>query len=601
MSPGIDFRGGMSGALAGHIRKRPLPIGRLRLYYHFRDPGKIHRMRPVPRSRHLVALAIFVAVAGLYGYLASVDYRMDDEQFHLATSALKRQHPDLLAADLMYGRSRMWQAHPPIFLAILETILSPSGYRDLTLPFRVLVGVFTLVYLCGMYALLRRQCRSWSVSAFVAVLSSAVTRALGESYWGIGSLGSITPVGLCVALMPLVVLAFLKYADQWRVLLVFAAVGGLGNLHVPTAVNLTVVLLIVYLARRRFGMSAWPMAVGCALCAAAAAAPYAWYYLALRRSIMLAGLTVGSLQAVTAVEIAASAGAYPPGELMKPVVNWLLQISVPAIVSVVVLSRVERFRVRDLGFWLALAAGSLLVAFVGYGVAYLVSLFREVPGPSPDALEATKVAMLPLYALLAQSITNLFRMLRSHRALVRWGCVALAAAWMMPSDNVRVLRHAALGTATMFMDEADKPGNVQRHHERDNRQRELVAIADWARTESDPSAVFITDRIEFRMMARRSILLGEDDASYIYRLAPKELPQWQRWILRQHLLLHGPQAGDPQALAALVGELTGQRHFKAVRQWFVMLPAAAPKNADPKKEIDPEKKWGACYKLYRLR
>ncbi len=234
-------------------------------------------------------------------------------------------------------------------------------------------------------------------------------------------------------------------------------------------------------------------------------------------------------------------------------------------------------------------------------MAYLVSLFREVPGPSPDALEATKVAMLPLYALLAQSITNLFRMLRSHRALVRWGCVALAAAWMMPSDNVRVLRHAALGTATMFMDEADKPGNVQRHHERDNRQRELVAIADWARTESDPSAVFITDRIEFRMMARRSILVGEDDASYIYRLAPEELAQWQRWVFRQHLLLHGPQAGDPQALAALIDELAGREYFKSVRQWYVVLPAAAAKKPDLKKEINSQKKWGACYKLYRLR
>lgn len=547
-----------------------------------------------------MALAIFVASAGLYGYLASVDYRMSDEQVHLATSAMKRQDPDLFGPDLIYGRTRMWQAHPPIFLAILETILVPGHYRDLTLPFRVLVGAVTLVYLCGMYVLLWRQCRSWSVSAFVAVLSSAVIRTLGGSYWGIGSLGSITPAGLCVALTPLVVLAFLKYADQWRLLLVFAAVGGLGNLHTSSAVNLTIVLLVVYLARRRFAVSAWPMAIGCALCAAAAATPYAWYYLALRRSIMLSGLTVGSGQAMTAVEIAASATPYPSGELLKPVINWLLQISVPVVASVVVLSRHERFRVRALGFWLALGAASVLVAFVGYGIAYVVSLFRDAPGPTPDALAATKVAMLPLYVLLAQTITNLLRMLRSHRALVRWGCVALTAAWMIPSDNVRVLRHAALDTATMFMDEADKPGNVQRHHERDNRQRELAAIADWAREHSDAGAMFITDRMEFRMMARRSILVGEDDVNCIYRLAPGELPQWQRWVFRQHLLLHGPQAGDPKALAALVKELAGERHFKSVREWYVVLPAAAQKN--PGKETSPEKKkWGGCYKLYRLR
>lgn len=549
-----------------------------------------------------MALAIFVAASGLYGYLASVDYRMADEQVHLATSAMKRQDPDLFGADLIYGRSRMWQAHPPIFLAILETILVPGHYRDLTLPFRVLVGAVTLVYLCGMYVLLWRQCRSWSVSAFVAVLSSAVIRTLGGSYWGIGSLGSITSAGLCVALTPLVVLAFMKYADQWRLLLVFAAVGGLGNLHTSSAVNLTIVLLIVYLARRRFAVSAWPMAIGCALCAAAAATPYAWYYLALRRSIMLTGLTIGSGQIMTAVEIAASARPYPSGELLKPVINWLLQISVPAVASAVVLSRHERFRVRALGFWLALGAASVLVAFMGYGAAYVASLFRDGPGPSLDALGATKVAMLPLYVLLAQTITNLLRMFRSHRALVRWVCVALTAAWMIPSDNIRVLRHAVMNTATMFMDEADKPGNVQRHHERDNRQRELAAIADWVREspEVDPSAMFITDRIEFRMMARRSILVGEDDVSYIYRLAPKKLPQWQRWVFRQHLLLHGPQAGDPKALAALVNELADEPHFAGVKEWYVVLPMPA-ENIPGKEIIDPEKSWGACYKLYCLR
>ncbi len=555
-------------------------------------------MRPVPRSRHLVALAVFVAVAGLYAYLASADYRMDDEQYHLATAALRREKPELLRTDLVYGRTRMWQAHPPMFVAILETILSPSGYRDLTLPFRVLVGILTLVYLGGMYALLRRQCGSWSVSAFVAVLSSAVTRAMGGSYWGIGSLGSITPAGLCIALMPLVILAFLKYADRWRVLLVFAAAGGLGNLHVPTAVNLTIVLLIVYLSRRRFALSAWPVALACAICAAAAAVPYAWYYLALRKSIMLSGLTVGSDQAMTAIEIAAAAVVYRPAELMKPAINWLLQISVPAVASVVVLSRAERFRTRDLGLWLALAAASVLVGFVGYGVAYVVGLFREVPGPSPDALEATRLAMLPLYVLMAQAITNLFRMLHSHRALVRWGCVALTAAWIMPSDNIRVLRHAALDTATMFMDEVDKPGNVQRHHEHSNRQRELVAVTDWARRESDLSAVFITDRIEFRMMARRSILFGEEDISYIYRLAPQQLGQWQRWTLRQHLLLYGPEAGDPKALAELVNELAAMADFAAVKEWYIVLPM--PAQNVPGKEIKCENRWGAHYKLFRL-
>ena len=96
-----------------------------------------------------------------------------------------------------------------------------------------------------MYALLYRQTRSWSLSAFVAVLSSAVTYTLGRSYWGIGSLASITPPTLVLAVVPLIVLSYLRYERQWRVLLVFAFIGVCGNLHLVTAANLTIVLLIV--------------------------------------------------------------------------------------------------------------------------------------------------------------------------------------------------------------------------------------------------------------------------------------------------------------------------------------------------------------------
>lgn len=64
-------------------------------------------MRPVPRSRHLIALAIFAIVVVLYGYMAYVDNRLCDSQVHLATAAFRHHHHDALTGDLVYDYTRM--------------------------------------------------------------------------------------------------------------------------------------------------------------------------------------------------------------------------------------------------------------------------------------------------------------------------------------------------------------------------------------------------------------------------------------------------------------------------------------------------------------
>ena len=117
-----------------------------------------------------------------------------------------------------------------------------------------------MIFLCGMYALLYRQCRSWSVAAFVAVLSTRVTAAPGGVQWGVGPASTVTSAGVVLALVPALVLLFLRTRPTRRVLLAFLAVGALANFHPPTAANLTLVLLVVYVAGRRWRPGAWPMA-----------------------------------------------------------------------------------------------------------------------------------------------------------------------------------------------------------------------------------------------------------------------------------------------------------------------------------------------------
>jgi hypothetical protein len=54
-------------------------------------------MKPRPRPRHIIAILVFLAVAGSYGVMAFHETRLTDRQVLLATSALKDHDPSLFA------------------------------------------------------------------------------------------------------------------------------------------------------------------------------------------------------------------------------------------------------------------------------------------------------------------------------------------------------------------------------------------------------------------------------------------------------------------------------------------------------------------------
>ena len=555
---------------------------------------------------------IFTAVAATEGYLASLDDRLGEAQVNIATAAVKRHDPDLFEHDPIFGERRLWLFHTPAFQSLLELVLVPTDYQDLHLPFRAMAGVITLAYLCGMYALLFAQCRSWSVAAFVAVLSCRVIETLGGGLWGTGSLESITPAGLCTALVPLVVLAFCRYSRprpdeppsaQWRLLLVFAAVGLLGNFHLVTAMNVTIVLLIVYVARQRLSPRCLPTAIACGLCALIAALPFAGYYFGVR-ALMSQGAPEEKLSTIReAFRIGKLTVLYP--DLLKTLLDWRMLAGALVLVvpAAAVLGRVERFRTQNVGTWVWLAVGSVATALGLHGASQWIGRALDAPPPVIEFPEASKLLMLPLYVLLAQAITNVFRLVADHRGLVRWACAVLLAAWMIPSDNLRVARHAAADLATAFMDEADLPTYVLRHREQRARRRELAAVGQWAATQDQ--AIFLTDRGEFRMLARRPIVAGANDARYFYYLAPGRIGQWLQRFTRQDELLH-PRTGraDGEALRQFAADLIEKSESPAAAKalaWYVILhAAAAPEKPDPLQPVE-NAAWGKHYRLYRIR
>lgn len=565
-------------------------------------------MRPVAPSRHVLAALIFVLISAAVGYFALIDPRISDPQVNIACAALKDHQPSLYAGDPIFGKSNLWQFHTPIFQGVLKFVMVPDQYRDPILPFRLLAGLSTLIFLGGMYGLLYRQTRSWSISAFVAVMSSTVTYVLGNSNWGIGPLETITPPTIFLATVPLIVLAYLNYEKQWRVMLVFLFIGLMGNLHLVTAMNLTCILLLVYLARQRMALRAWVIAVGCGLCALVAAGPYILYYVAVR-----AGMAGGEGWVTTelveqAFQLVNQHVLYL--SLLKPLLSWslLLPLAVLGVVAISVLSRWERFRLRDGSFWVYMLIAVAIVALGFQGISQLIGvLFGGIP-PAIDFVRASNLLLLPLYVLFAQGLTNLFRLVRSNRHMLRWICAGLMVAWIMPSDNFRIVRHKMYAMAGSFLKEPDRPQRWRNIDELAQRESELAAIAAWARepgvagVEGEPTSrapgLFITDRSEFRMLSRQSILAGPDDVRYIYYLTPWRLREWVTLYAQQQRLLSGN--ASQAEMREFFLHLRSSPAMREILQWYVILDSSVSWEKYPALEPVEGEGWGRHYRLYRV-
>ena len=549
-------------------------------------------MRPIPPSRHLLAVLIFAAVSAAAAYWALHDTKISPVQVNIACAALKDHQQDLFTGDLVFGKSGLWLFHTPILLGVLKLILVPMNYSDVILPFRLLVGPMTLLFLGGMYALLYRQTQSWSVSAFVAVISMTVINVLGGATFGLGTLATMTPQTIFLAMVPLIVLAFLNYEEHWRLVLVFAFIGAMGNIHLVTGMNLTLVLLAAYLGRHRFRPKAFLTAGACGLCALAMAMPYAGYYFSLRSDLAGSSGSVPADVVRRAFEISNQQVLYP--DLLKGLleINLLWKLVLLTVVAVAVLCRWERFRLRDRSFWTWMILAVLLVSLGLQGGSQVVGYLRNNGPPVIDFLKASNLLLLPLYVLLAQGLVNLFRLIRIHRRLVQWCCIALLAAWMIPSENMEQVRQKAYLTLGRFLGEQDKPRQLRRIEDEEQRQAELSAIANWAQNgghgaklqgrpcRPDAASVFVTDHSEFRILSRRPIVSAGDDVLFIYYLVPWRMEgnaaqpglTIERWLncfaLQKHLL---QGTADDASLRQFLADLSEQEEIRQVRQWYIIV------------------------------
>lgn len=558
-------------------------------------------MRPIPRSRHTPAVAVLVAVAALYGGLATVDSNLDDRQITLATAALSASDGGLFPADPLFGPKGPVFSPSPAFVGGLRLILPATGGDPVWL-LRLLVGPMALLYLLGMYALLLRQCRSWSIAAFVAVLSTVVIEAMGGSTWGLGTLASAGPSGLALAATPWLVLGLLdalnRPSGRWRLAAVFLGAGLLGHFDLSWALNMTIILLATYLVQRRFAALAWLAVAACLVLAAAAALP------PLVQCVRIRLAAPASQEAVRAVWQTLREGEhamlYP--QACRALHDWLVWVLPLAIPVLVTLSQVDRFRAPYLGFWVTFAAAAAVVALGLQLVSQCIGRVAHTAPPVLGFVQASCLLMVPLYALFAQALTSLFRLTVGHHGLMRTACALAAAAWMIPSDNLTPARHLAYTGASVLLSEEHQPRRLRRLEESDSRRAEVEAIARWAQTNTPTDAVFLTDRSHFRLLSHRAIVAGNADGDYLRCARPEDLLDWRQRLTRQARLLR-PATGkaDPAAIGQFITDLSSRPSFAMGGAWYAVLsPLAAPEGSAMLTEVTSEQ-WGRFHRLYQIK
>ncbi|MFW6146396.1 MAG: hypothetical protein ACOC7R_03585 [Planctomycetota bacterium] len=550
-------------------------------------------MRPVPKPRHLVAVLILAGVAAVAALLAWFEPRLDDRQVAMATGAVRAVHEDLYLHDVVYGASELWELDNPIWRWYLREAFRATGRGDAARMFAVAVGPLVFVFAVGMYALIWRQCRSWPLAVYGAVMALVVIHLADPVHWGLGPRWTVTPATVALAAVPWAVLGLLRWGDDPAVLWVFLGVGLLGNIHLVTATNLALVFAIVVIGRGPGSPRRWLLAVAALVCAAGAASGVFRY-----QTVQAAAVSGADPWSRWMVAFAAESdpirqnlGAMVSRALEFPSMGYLLALWLPAV-AVMVGS--ERYRVRDLDAWVWMLLGVFIVGGVLHGLIAASGASGDVSAAALGLPQALRLSLVPLFVLAAQAVGHLTRSWGAGR-VVRTALAVLMIVWLLPADNLAVARHAVQDYFVSAQPLADRPFAAQYRFERRRRDRELRAICRWLRANTPVSTVIACEDPRARLWAARSLVACRADRHYVRVRTPDRLADWAARLRAQREAL-APPTGGPVAPAAL------DRFALRCGADYVIVDAAFVADASMSDGwvADDAGRWGRYLRLYRV-
>jgi len=556
-------------------------------------------MRPAPSPKHIPSIIILIAVSLLAGYLSWHDDSITDDQIQLLTS-LKANNANF-AGDGIYDHhivgGQFHHMHSIAFAGLIRAVnrICPANASP-EMPMRLLVGPITLLFLLGMYALLWRQTMSSATSTFVAVLSTTMMSTFDGWHWGVGAISSITPEGLVVAISPLLMLAYLKYFNDRRIVLIFMLMGLCGNIDIVSSINMALVAMLTFLACHRFNRQAMAVGVSGVFLFMIGALPNISHLLMVHAQIEQAVGQVAPIDFATvmrAFDMSYYEVTYP--ELLMPLWQWGLYPLTLAAVSLVVLWRLDKFRSQFIDMWVWMSISSLIVMLGFHALATAAAYLTRQPLPFYVFLQASCWLMLPLYVLFARALTQVFRILeKKYRHLLRWVMAGVIVGWMLPSDALRPARYGLyrLAAMTPIGQNSLKINDIM---ERKAKRQELVNIARWQNKNCVNSFVYIDDP-KYRLNSGQAILTCREDFIYYYLLLPSQLQQWMDNLHETRKILARPLN---------IQELTNDaiKRVSVIPQisqvYIITSDKEIADNPQNLQEIKSDN-WGKYWKIYRI-
>lgn len=430
----------------------------------------------------------------------------------------------------------MKECYQTQFNAYVRSVYLATG--DITNAYKILVLPLNLIFMVGCYLLFLFLCRRRGLAALFAVLASfPIAIPLAGELFGIGPYTVFSRRHLFTAFVPLALYGFFLYRDNFRALiLIFAFLGAIANLHASGILLIEITLLAYLLFHARVQPYVWHCGVLLlvALAAGFVALGSPWSVLAgfLEKFalILLPSVHAGGMDLLAGIDPALRYLFYPP----HIYAHWpaiLVHLTSIAVFVVALLPLMLRGRLTRNTYGKLLFLSSLaILAFLGFSefrhwllTAIVVWLFSWRKDSSP-LLELAGVMILATYlvsfvlSVLLQfvhmlepdfpAIHNSLRGVRFIGLLVFVWLIALMAQLDYPALSKS--RRGALVVLIMLSVLSDL-----RHVVRDNLRNPanmenvsaMLDVARWARDHTPVGARFFVASSEFGIVSERNIYM----------------------------------------------------------------------------------------------
>ncbi len=466
------------------------------------------------------ALAVVLGTLLVVGGLIALDVDSSDlrsDQQILNQLVLKELDPELFKRDLVLGRDHH-QLYIPGFPQFQAAVIRWWGGNPRS-ALELLRWPLGVLFVVGHYVLFRAVSSSPLAAGLATASALTVRNSLGGDYWGFDGLQSVQPRVVGSALVPVLLLAFLRWPRSRWFPLYFALPGALANLHPVTGLHLAEGVGLAFLWLERFGWRAWFRLAGGVACFAVGASPFLLAFL----------FTRDHLTDPAMLSIVRAGQDYRFPYLLFPIgLETALSVSFHAALLLAVIAWLWwRDRLTDdLRTLLTVGGAAVIVGIAGTAAVQIVGTLTDRPYLDIQQLRAVRLA----YPALLAGLAIAYRRLLDSR--MRQGVAAVLLLFLLSlippasvihsfsaerRNRVKALLGVPVPASSPPVAAVVDPGAVP-------------ALLAWIRENTPPSARFLTDFFDVRAEAGRSITGSHKDGGVMWLAGTRPFYQWYRYI-----------------------------------------------------------------------